>query len=131
MLAALWLLALAPCATPRADELADFHAAVEEASAQYRAAMATLETRSQEETKAAVHQFRQSWQSLAERFGAQRPAAFADDEQYAGTFMQVDMRLIGVLLVIDMGNREAARSALAPIQETLSQWSARSAPAKQ
>jgi hypothetical protein len=42
--------------------------------------------------------------------------------------MLVDMRLVGVLLVIDMGNRDAARDGLAPIEETLSQLSARSAP---
>ena len=45
-------------------------------------------------------------------------------------FMLVDTRLVGVLLVVDMGNREAARDALAPIQETLSRLSARSAPAE-
>jgi hypothetical protein len=46
-------------------------------------------------------------------------------------FTVIDARLVGVLLVIDMGNRDAARAGLAPIQETLSDLSARSAPAKQ
>jgi hypothetical protein len=111
-----------------ADDLADFHAAVEEASADYRTAIATLETQGQQETSAAVNQLRRTWQSINARFGPNRPAAFADDEQYSSMFMLVDMRLIGVLLTIDMGNRDAARDGLAPIEETLSRLSARSAP---
>ena len=112
----------------RSDELSDFHAAVGVAEDRYRIAMETLDTRGQAETAAAVHRLREAWQSLGERFGTNRPAVFADDEEYTGLFMQVDMRLIGVLLVIDMGNRNAARDGLAPVQETLARLSARSAP---
>jgi hypothetical protein len=127
VLAALFVLALAMPA--RGDELTDdFHAAVERATAEYRVARTTMETRGQAETKAAVHRFRDAWQEINERFGKNRPAAFADDEQYDSMFMLVDMRLVGVLLVIDMGNRDAARDGLAPIEETLSRLSARSAP---
>jgi len=115
----------------RSDELADFHAAVEQASADYRTAMATLETQGQQETSAAVNRLRQTWQSINDRFGRDRPAAFADDEQYASMFMLVDTRLIGVLLTIDMGNRNAAREGLAPVEETLSRLSVRSAPPEQ
>jgi hypothetical protein len=122
------LLAASPAPPAYADELADFHAAVAQASTLYRAAMTTLEARGREETSAAVQRFRQSWQVLADRFGSNRPAAFADDEQYAAMFMQVDTRIVGALIVIDIGSREAARDALAPIAETLSQLSARSAP---
>ena len=128
LLIALCLQALALSVPAPADDLADLHTAVEQASAQYRVAMATLETRGREETTAAVQQFRQAWQSIIDRFGVNRPAAFANDEHYSGMFMQVDMRLVGALIVIDIGSREAARDALAPIQETLAQLSARSAP---
>jgi len=128
VLAALFVLALA---TPAGgDELTDdFHAAVERATAEYRDARATLETRGQAETAAAVQRFREAWQEIGERFGKNRPAAFADDEQYENMFMLVDTRLVGVLLVIDLGNRDAAREGLKPIEETLSRLSARSAPA--
>src|SRR5882757_6005035 len=115
----------------RSDGLADFHAAVEQASADYRTAMATLETQGQQETSAAVNRLRQTWQSINDRFGRDRPAAFADDEQYASMFMLVDTRLIGVLLTIDMGNRNAAREGLAPVEETLSWLRLRSAPKSQ
>jgi hypothetical protein len=131
LLVALCLQALALPAPGRADELADFHAAVAQASAQYRIAMATLEARGRDETAAAVHQFRQAWQTIIDRFGANPPAAFAEDEQYAGMFLQVDMRLVSALIVIDIGSREAARDALAPIQETLTQLSKRAAPKPQ
>ena len=122
------VLVLALSLSVRGDELADFHAAVEQATAEYRVAMATLETRSQEETAAAVQRFRQSWQAINERFTKNRPAPFADDETYPTMFMLVDTQLVGVLLVIDMGNRDAARNGLAPVGTTLAQLSARSAP---
>ena len=122
------LFALALAEPGHADELAEFHGLVEQASAQYRIAMTTLETRGQDETAAAVVRFREAWQAIFERFGKDRPAAFADDDQYGAMLTLVDARLVGVLLVINMGNREAARDGLAPIQETLSQLSARSAP---
>jgi hypothetical protein len=111
-----------------ADELADFQEAVAQASAQYRVAMTTLETRGREETSAAVQRFRQAWQIVIDRREASRPAAFADAEQYAGLFMQVDARIVGALIVIDIGSRDAARDALAPIAETLLQLSAAPAP---
>jgi len=125
------LLVLAVAIPARGDELTDdFHAAVEQAAAEYRAARVTLETRGQAETAAAVQRFREAFQEIGERFGKNRPAAFADDEQFGNMFMLIDTRLVGVLLVIDMGNRDAARDGLKPIEETLSQLSARSAPAE-
>ena len=112
----------------RADELADFQEAVAQASAQYRVAMTTLETRSREETSAAVQRFRQAWQIVIDRRGPSPRDASADAEQYDGMFMQVDARIVGALIVIDIGSRDAARDALAPIAETLSQLSAAPAP---
>jgi hypothetical protein len=112
----------------RADELADFQAAIAQASAQYRVAMTTLETRGREETAAAVQRFRESWQVVSDRRGSNRPAAFTDAEQYAAMFVLVDARIVGALIVIDIGSRDAARDALAPIAETLSQLGAGSAP---
>ncbi len=111
-----------------ADECTDFHAAVAQASAQYRIAMSTLDTRGREETSAAVQRFREAWQVVIDRRGSNRPAAVADDDDYAAMFMQVDTRIVGALIVIDIGRRDAARDALAPIAETLARLSARSAP---
>ncbi len=51
-----------------------------------------------------------------------------DDESYGTMFMQLDVSLIGVLLVIDLGSRDAARAALPPIEDTLTKLAERSAP---
>jgi hypothetical protein len=42
--------------------------------------------------------------------------------------LQVDVSLVGVLLVIELGNRDGARSALSSIEDTLTRLAARSAP---
>jgi hypothetical protein len=128
LIAVLFLAVVIPASPVRADELADFRAAVDEASAEYRLTLRILETRGQDETAAAVHRLRAAWQAIGERFGAHRPAPFADDENFGAMFMQVDVSLVGVLLVIDLGNRDGARAALAPIGEALATLSARSAP---
>jgi hypothetical protein len=121
-------LALLMPAHGRADELADFHAAIERALDQYHFAMSVLETGSQEQTSAEVGRLRQAWQAIAARFGAQRPAAFDNDDNYRNLFMKNDLGLVGVLLIIDLGNREAARAALVAIGDSLTQLAARSAP---
>jgi hypothetical protein len=126
VLAILFVLALS--LSVRSDELAEFHAAVDLAAAQHRVAMDTLETSGQQETAAAVQQLRQVWQGINERFVKNPPAPFANDEKYPTMFMLVDTQLVGVLLVIEMGNRDAARNGLAPVGATLAQLSARSAP---
>jgi hypothetical protein len=103
----------------RADELSEFRAALDDAQTRYRVAMTTLETRGREETAAEVRRFRQTWQAVIDWFDARRPASLGDQKDYAGLFMQVDARILGALIVIDIGSRDAARDALAPIAETL------------
>jgi len=44
--------------------------------------------------------------------------------------MQVDVQIVGAMIVIDIGSREKARDALAPIEPALSELSLRSAPAE-
>jgi len=108
-----------------AGEPDDFQTAVEDASARCRLALRILETEGQRETAAAVHSFRQSWQRVVERYGAIRPAAATDD---TAMFLDVDMRIVGVLLVIDLGNRDAARTGLEAIESKVTELSARSSP---
>jgi hypothetical protein len=114
-------------ASTAADELADFHSAIEEATSQYRVALLTLETHGPEDTAAEVVRLRAAWQAFGERFGAHRPAAFADDEQYGAMFTILDAQIVGALIVINAGRQDAARKALAPIGELLADLSARSA----
>ncbi len=114
-----WLAGAAP-----ADDQAEFRAAVEQASARYSVAMRTLETRGREETSAEVARFREAWQAVIDRLKADRP----DDEEQAALLFQVDSRLVGAMIVIDIGSRDAARDALTPIGETLAQLRERAAP---
>ena len=111
-----------------ADELADFHAAVEQASAQYRVALSVLETSGPDETAAEVQRFREIWHAMIGRFGSKRPDGFADYDSFRASFTESDARIVGVLIVISAGRREAARDGLAPIGEMLSRLEERSAP---
>jgi hypothetical protein len=107
-----------------ADERADFQAAFKLADAQYQLALKALETSGREETSAEVSRLRDTFQAVIEQFDAHR-AALGNDDEYAGMLMQLDARIVGVLLVIDFGSREAARAALTPIGQTLSELAAR------
>jgi hypothetical protein len=122
MLLALGVLWIAPAA---ADDRAEFRAAIEQASLQYHIALRTLEADGREQTAAEVRRFRQAWGEIIERFGASPPFA---DENHAATLMDVDVRVLGALIVIDIGSRDAAREALKPIGATLEQLWKRAAP---
>jgi hypothetical protein len=121
------ILAAAPLAAG-ADDLEQFSEAVERAELQYRIALRTLESSGRDETAAEVRLFRQAWQDVIARLDSNRPAQFEGDESYASTMTQVDAALVGALIVIDIGSREAARAALAPIGETLVKLRERAAP---
>lgn len=125
------LLAVILAASPvvaGADDLTDFSAAVERAELQYRIALRTLESAGRDETAAEVRLFRETWQDVIARLDSHRPAQFEGDESYAVTMTQVDAALVGVLIVIDIGSRDAARAALAPLGETLAKLRERLTP---
>ena len=116
------LLALILAASPvvaGADDLTDFTAAVERAELQYRIALRTLESAGRDETAAEVRLFREALQDAISRLDEQRPPKSESDDSYAGTMLQIDMAIVGALIVIDIGSREAARAALTPIGERL------------
>ena len=125
------LLALTLASAPLsagADDLKDFAAAVERAQSQYRIALRTLESSGREQTAAEVRLFRETWQDVIARLDNHRPAQFEGDESYAVTMTEIDVALVGVLIVIDIGSREAARAALTPIGETLAKLHERATP---
>ena len=125
---ALLLLLVAAAPAVRADELADFHAAVAQVSAECRDALGVLETSGPEQTAAAVGRVRESWQLVVQQFGAHRPAGFVDQEDYTTTMLDIDMRLVGALIIINAGRQDAARKALSGIEEILSRLEIASAP---
>jgi hypothetical protein len=120
------LLAQWPISAAGADEHADLHAALALAGAQYQVALKTLETRGREETAAEVSRLREAFHAVMEQFDANR-SALSLDPDYAAALMQLDVSIVGVLLVIDFGSREAARDALAPIGQSLAELGERAA----
>jgi hypothetical protein len=123
LVAAALLLPWSPSAAG-ADERADLQAAFRLATAQYQVALKTLETRGREETAAEVSRLREAFQAVIQQFNANR-VALDGDQHYAGALMQLDVSIIGVLLVIDFGSREAAREALIPVGRSLAELGAR------
>jgi hypothetical protein len=113
------ILASAPPA--RADDLADFADAVERAELQYRIALRTLESSGREQTAAEVRLFREALQDAIARLEEPRSPKPESGDSYAGTMLQIDMAIVGALIIIDIGSREAARAALTPIGERLAQ----------
>jgi hypothetical protein len=120
------LLAQWPISAAGADERSELEAAFRLANAQYQIALKTLETRGREETAAEVHRLREAFQAVMERFNANE-SALGLDTDYAGALMQFDVSIVGVMLVIDFGSREAARDALTPIGQSLAELQARAA----
>lgn len=111
---------LAAAAQPAAaGDLEEFAAAVERAEIQYRMALRAVETSGREQTAAEVSLFREAWQEAITRLDSHRPAEFQDDASYASTMLEIDTALVGAMIVIDIGSREGARAALAPIGEKL------------
>jgi hypothetical protein len=109
-----------------ADEREDLQAAFKLATAQYQVALKTLETRGREETANEIARLREAFQGVMAKFDANR-AALGADQDYAGQLMQLDVSIVGVMLVVDFGSREAARDALVPIGRSLSELGARAA----
>ena len=118
------LLAQWPISAAGADERTELEAAFKLADAQYQVALKTLETRGREETAAEVHRLREAFQAVMERFNANE-SALGLDPDYAGMLLQLDVSIVGVMLVIDFGSRAAARDALTPIGQSLAELEAR------
>lgn len=102
-----------------AGDLEEFAAAIERAEIQYRMALRVLETSGRDQTAAEVALFREAWQEAIARLDNHRPPEFQDDETYASTMLEIDTALVGAMIVIDIGSREGARAALAPIGDKL------------
>jgi hypothetical protein len=125
-LAAILFALVLPHLAAASDEQAEFAESVAQASAQYRVAMRTLEKDGREQTAAEVRLFRELWGEFIDRFG--KSSSFAADDKFAATLLDVDVRLVGALIVIDIGSRDAAREALKPIGDTLSRLQMPTAP---
>lgn len=112
------LLALLLFAAPaRADDLADFNAAVEAAMSHHRVALGYLRTGNIDLAAIEIDEMRAAWGKVAT---VPRPAVFRDQERYTGTMLEIAAGLVGTTLVLNMGRADIAHESLEKIRASLS-----------
>jgi hypothetical protein len=105
--------------TAHGDELDDFNAAVEAASAHNRVAIGYLRTGNADLASLEMDRLRASWLQLTERFSGTRPSAFEGNALYSKLFTAVSARLVGADIMLKTGRLDAARDALDAIRGDL------------
>ncbi|HYC15660.1 MAG TPA: hypothetical protein VEC94_00480 [Pseudolabrys sp.] len=111
------LLVINPVA--RADDLADFNAALEAASAHNRVAIGYLRTGNNDLASLEIDRLRDAWIRFTERFSGNRPDIFAGNALYGKLFTVVSARLVGADLMLKMGRLDAAGDSLNAIRGDL------------
>lgn len=117
--AACLVLVLVTGATAKADDLADFNAAVEAAAAHNRVAIGYLRTGNADLASLEIDRLRAAWGRLTQRFSGHRPAAFKDNPLYGKTLIGIDARLVGAELIMKMGRLDAVRQSLQAVRGDL------------
>ena len=102
-----------------ADDLADFNAAVETASAHNRVAIGYLRTGNLDLALLEIDRLREAWGAFERRFAGKRPAAFDGNPLYATLWTGVNARFVGIDLMIAMGKPDAVRQSLQAIRGDL------------
>jgi hypothetical protein len=105
-------------ATAAADELADFNAAVERASAHNRVALGYLRTGNNELATLELERMREAWADVTHR---KRPEQFKDVSQFTTVMTDISMQLVGADMMLKSGRPENAATALAGVRSELSQ----------
>ena len=103
----------------KADDLADFNAAIESVSAHNRVAIGYLRTGNEDLASLEIDRLRDGWIRLTERFAGPRPDVFAGNILYGRLFTGVSARLVGADLMLKTGHLDAARSSLDAIRGDL------------
>jgi hypothetical protein len=110
-------LALALLAAPaRADDLEDFNRAVEAAMSHHRVALGYLRTENFDLAVLELEAMREAWGKAS---ALPRPAIYRDSTRFTGTMLDVNVRIVGVFLVLDMGRIDVARTSLNTIRHSL------------
>jgi hypothetical protein len=102
-----------------ADDLADFNAAIELASAHNRVAIGYLRTGNEDLASLEIDRLRDAWIRLTERFSGNRPDVFVNNPLYGKLFTAVSARLVGADLMLKTGRLDAARNSLDAIRGDL------------
>ncbi len=109
---------LAGLTAASADDLSDFNAAVERASAHNRVAIGYLRTGNNELATLELERLREAWADVTHR---KRPAQFKDVSQFTTVMTDVSMQLVGADMMLKSGRAENAATALSGIRSELSQ----------
>jgi hypothetical protein len=103
----------------KADELADFNAAVEAAESHNRVAIEYLRTGNIDLASLEIDRLRSAWAKLNERFAGKRPAIFDGNKYYVIAMTDIATRLITSDMMINSGHPDVARQALLAIRNDL------------
>jgi hypothetical protein len=103
-----------------ADELTDFHAAIEQAASHNRVAIGYLGTENIDLAAFELDGLRQAWSAFAARFGKLPPAGLRDNPLFATTLADVPVRAVTASMMINMGRPDIARDSLLAIRNEIS-----------
>jgi hypothetical protein len=103
----------------RADDLADFNAAVEAAAAHNRVAIGYLHNGNVDLAALEVDRLRAAWRDLSNRFAAKRPAVFSGNDYYVVAMTDISTRLVTADMMLTSGRPEIVREALLAIRDDL------------
>jgi hypothetical protein len=99
-----------------ADDLADFNAAVEQASAHNRVALGYLRTGNADLAALEIDRLRAAWAKLTAR---KRPDVFKGDALYVTTLTDISARLVAADMMLNSGRLDAARQTLEAMRADL------------
>ncbi len=99
-----------------ADQLADFNAAVERASAHNRVALGYLRTGNTDIASLEIDRARTAWREFVGSFAAKRPPIFKDVTRYTTVLTDVSTRLVAADMMLTMGRPDIAAQSLAAIR---------------
>jgi hypothetical protein len=117
--AACFVLVLVAGGAAKADDLADFNAAIEAAAAHNRVAIGYLRTGNADLASLEIDRLRAAWSKLVQRFSGHRPAAFDGNVLYGKTLVGISARLVGADLLLKSGRLDGARQSLEAIRGDL------------
>jgi len=111
---------LAGLSPARADDLALFHAAMEDVAAHNRVAIGYLRNENYDLALVELERMKDSWGAFAEKFGGNRPTPFRDSELYVNMLVDVPTRIVTALIMINFGRPQIAANSLEAIREEMS-----------
>jgi hypothetical protein len=103
----------------KADELADFNAAIEAAQSHNRVAIGYLRTGNIDLASLEIDQLRAAWAKLNERFAGKRPKIFDGNTYYIVAMTDIATRLITADMMLNTSHPDVTRQALLAIRNDL------------